>query len=318
MGARIGCSPKDAVQYLKSGEPVALPTETVYGLAAPLFNEEAIAKIYRLKQRPFNNPLIVHVLGQAQLEAVAYVNASALKLIHQFWPGPLTIILPKKPCVSSIVTAQQSTVAVRAPQAPLFREVIELLGEPLVAPSANKFQQVSPTCAQHVMRGMGDCISYILDGGPCQFGLESTILFLADEEHPKLLRYGPITQEAIEAVLGKKISIYSTQELNATNKKSPGLYKKHYSPQTPLSLVEHIPQDKSANRGYIYRQRPSSSLNQNEYYLSENGDLSEMAHNVFKLLQELDQKAYEEIFIERVPNIGIGKAINERLERASS
>ena len=168
------------------------------------------------------------------------------------------------------------------------------------------------------MRGMGDCISYILDGGPCQFGLESTILFLADEEHPKLLRYGPITQEAIEAVLGKKISIYSTQELNAMNKKSPGLYKKHYSPQTPLSLVEHIPQDKSANRGYIYRQRPSSSLNQNEYYLSENGDLSEMAHNVFKLLQELDQKAYEEIFIERVPNIGIGKAINERLERASS
>ena len=318
MVAHLGTSPREAVQYLRKSQPVALPTETVYGLAAPLFDEEAIVRIYTLKQRPFNNPLIVHVLGQSQLERIAKVNDSALALVDKFWPGPLTIILPKKACVPLMVTAQQSTVAVRAPRTSLFREVLELVGEPLVAPSANKFQQVSPTCAQHVVRSMGDCIAYILDGGDCQFGVESTILSLVDENKPQLLRYGPITREEIEAVLQKHINTYSLRELNSTRKKSPGLYKKHYSPQTPLSLVANILQSRLPTRAYIYRQKPARALASNEYFLSESGTLSEMAHNVFRILQEVDQKNYEEILIESAPNMGIGQAINERLERAAA
>ncbi|MDR0647359.1 MAG: threonylcarbamoyl-AMP synthase [Puniceicoccales bacterium] len=326
MRAVIGCSPEEAVAQLKQGNPVALPTETVYGLAAPLWDEDAILKVYALKQRPSNNPLIVHVLDECQLKRVAHVNAQAAKLVNVFWPGPLTLILPKKPCVPLIVTAQQSSVAVRAPNAPLFRKVLELLGMPLVAPSANKFQQVSPTCAQHVMHGMGDTLSYILDGGLCPLGIESTILSLLDEQHPTLLRYGPIPKEALEDVLKHSVHISPADTSDHATKLCPGLFKKHYSPHTPLYLVDklqgfkppqHLEQQFHQQAAYVFFTRPHRTLTGKEFYLTENEDLTEAAANLFATLQDLDQGHFKSIWIETVPHQGIGCAINDRLNRAA-
>ncbi|MDR2769739.1 MAG: threonylcarbamoyl-AMP synthase [Puniceicoccales bacterium] len=326
MRAVIGCSPEEAVAQLKQGNPVALPTETVYGLAAPLWDEDAILKIYTLKQRPLNNPFIVHVLDECQLDQVAYVNAQATKLINVFWPGPLTLILPKKPCVPLVVTAQQSSVAVRAPSSPLFRKVLELLGAPLVAPSANKFQQVSPTCAQHVMHGMGDTLSYILDGGPCPLGVESTILSLLNEQHPTLLRYGPIAKESIEDVLKQSVHIPLADENDRPTKLCPGLFKKHYSPHIPLYLVDklqgfkppqHLEQQFHQRAAHVFFTRPRRILTGKEFYLTENEDLAEAAANLFATLQHLDQCHFKSIWIETVPHKGIGYAINDRLNRAA-
>ncbi|MDR2397102.1 MAG: threonylcarbamoyl-AMP synthase [Puniceicoccales bacterium] len=326
MRAAIGCSPEEAVAQLKQGNPVALPTETVYGLVAPLWSEDAILKVYTFKQRPLNNPLIVHVLDECQLDQVAYVNAQATKLVNVFWPGPLTLILPKKLSVPLIVTAQQSSVAVRAPSSPLFRKVLALLGTPLVAPSANKFQQVSPTCAQHVMHGMGDTISYILDGGPCSLGIESTILSLLDEQHPTLLRYGPISKESLENVLEQSIHMPTADTSDHATKLCPGLFKKHYSPHTPLYLVDklqgfkppqHLEQQFKQQSAYIFFTRPQRTLTEKEFYLTENEDLTEAAANLFATLQYLDQRHFQSIWIEKVPPKGIGYAINDRLNRAA-
>ena len=240
METIIGTSVEEAVYWLKRGEPVALPTETVYGLAAPLFSEETIRKIYVVKQRPTNNPLIVHVLNFEQLSGIAETMPSAQALAERFWPGPLTLVLKKKACVSDVVTAGQPCVALRCPQAPLFRRAIDLTGEPLVAPSANRFQHVSPTTAMHVLHDLGGSIPYILDGGACTFGLESTILSLLDEKQPTLLRYGPITVEELEAFLNRSLITPSGVISEQKPHLAPGLYKKHYSPQTPLYLVKNL------------------------------------------------------------------------------
>ncbi|MDR1255261.1 MAG: threonylcarbamoyl-AMP synthase [Puniceicoccales bacterium] len=326
MSAVIGCSPEEAVAQLKQGNPVALPTETVYGLVAPLLDEDTILKVYTFKQRPLNNPLIVHVLDERQLNQVAYAGTQATKLVNVFWPGPLTLILPKKPSVPPIVTAQQSSVAVRAPNSSLFRNVLALLGSPLVAPSANKFQQVSPTCAQHVMDGMGDTLSYILDGGPCSLGIESTILSLLDEQHPTLLRYGPISKESIEDVLKQSVHMPPADTNDHATKLCPGLFKKHYSPHTSLYLVDklqgfkppqHLEQQFNQQSAHVFFTRSNRILTGKEFYLTKNEDLAEAAANLFALLQHLDQCHFKSIWIEKVPHRGIGCAINDRLNRAA-
>lgn len=325
MQAVIGSSADEAVFWLRKGEPVALPTETVYGLAAPLNQTDIIRKIYTLKQRPADNPLIVHVLDVPQLQTVAVCSPSVLRLTEEFWPGPLTLVLPKKQCVPDIVTAGQPSVAVRSPQTDLFRDVIRILGVPLVAPSANKFQHVSPTTAQQVYCDMGDVLSYILDGGACRFGLESTILSLLDEQHPKLLRFGPISKEILETFLGRTIDV-ATHVVSSGPHLSPGLYKKHYSPRTPLYWVDDLKQyhpskDLSTifkqNAAHVFLLPPGRVLQKNEFVLSEQGDLQESAQRLFAMLCELDAANYASIWIEKAPGQGIGNAINDRLSRAA-
>lgn len=322
MKAIVGYSAKEAVQWLHLGEPVALPTETVYGLAAPLSEETTIKKIYTLKRRPIENPLIVHVLNTQQLEEIAFVSTTASTLAENYWPGPLTLVLKKKDCVPNIVTGGLPSVAVRAPQAPLFREVISLLKEPLVAPSANTFQQLSPTTAQHVLQDLGSEISYILDGGPCTFGLESTILSLLDEEKPTLLRHGPITKEALESFLQKPIIDGTSIQVHL----SPGLYKKHYSPKKPLYWVQRLEgfipskfyeKQFKENAAHVFLYPPQHKLQPNEYVLSPSKSLQEVATHLFKCLQTLDKENWSSIWIEKAPDYGIGKAINDRLSRAA-
>ena len=326
MKTIIGTSVEEAVYWLKRGEPVALPTETVYGLAAPLFSEETIRKIYSVKQRPTNNPLIVHVSDFEHLQTVAETTPLVRALTQRFWPGPLTLVLKKKPCVSDVVTAGQPSVAVRCPQAPLFRRAISLTGEPLVAPSANRFQHVSPTTAMHVLNDLGWRIPYILDGGPCTFGLESTILSLLDEEQPTLFRYGPIAAEALEAFFQRPLITPSGMISDQKPHLAPGLYKKHYSPQTPLYLVNNLanyippPRYKEIfeNRAaHVFLFPPSRPLQGREYVLSQSRDLNEAASRLFDCLQTLDVQGWRSIWTEAAPNEGIGCALNDRLTRAA-
>ena len=326
METLIGTSVEEAVRWLKRGEPVALPTETVYGLAAPLFSEETIRKIYAVKRRPSNNPLIVHVLNFEQLQTVAETTPLVQSLTERFWPGPLTLVLKKKPCVSDIVTAGQPSVAVRCPKAPLFRQAIALTGEPLVAPSANRFQQVSPTTAKHVWNALNGAIPYILDGGACAFGLESTIISLLDETQPMLLRYGPVTAEELEAFLKRPLYTPTVPVGDRFPKLSPGLYKKHYSPQTPLYLVnklaDYIPPLRykkifEEHAVHVFLFPPSRPLENFERALSENHTLTEAAAGLFSCLQTLDTQGWQSIWIEAAPNEGIGRALNDRLTRAA-
>ena len=325
MQAVIGNSADEAVFWLHQGEPVALPTETVYGLAAPLNRLDIIRKIYTFKQRPANNPLIVHVLDDFQLQEVAVCSPTALRLAEKFWPGPLTLILPKKNSVPNVVTAGQPSVAVRSPQTALFRDVIQKIGVPLVAPSANKFQHVSPTTAQQVYRDMGDILHYILDGGPCRFGVESTILSLLDEQHPQILRYGPIAKETLEEFLGQ--SIKAAGHVSQTGAHlAPGLYRKHYSPQTPLYLVDNLANYQPSedlrtvfkkNSVHIFLFPPKRDLRENEIVLSHKNDLQEVAMLLFAAISELDASHYDSIWIEKAPAKDIGNAINDRLSRAA-
>ena len=326
METIIGTSVEEAVRWLKRGEPVALPTETVYGLAAPLFSEETIRKVYAVKQRPMNNPLIVHVSGFEQVKEIAETTPLVQVLTERFWSGPLTLVLKKKPCVPDIVTAGQSSVAVRCPQASLFRQAIDLTGEPLVAPSANRFQHVSPTTAMHVLHDLGGSIPYILDGGACVFGLESTILSLLDEEQPTLLRYGPITTEVLEAFLQRPLITPSGTISDQKPHLSPGLYKKHYSPQTPLYLVKNLadyvppPCYKEifeAHATHVFLFPPSRPLREGECVLSPNRDLNEAASHLFDCLQTLDTQGWQSIWTEEASNEGIGRALNDRLTRAA-
>lgn len=237
-------SPEDlraVALLLKKGEAVALPTETVYGLAADALSETATHKIFEIKGRPLIDPLIIHVLGIKEAEELAFLNPEALELAKAFWPGPLTLVLPKKPTVSNLITAGQSSVAIRAPAHAIFRKVLEISGVPLAAPSANPFGYVSPTRAEHVQTTLGTKAPYIVQGGPCSHGIESTILSLIDPQNAVLLRPGPISREALEKTLGKTIEerIQPSNSLDNGPQLSPGLLSRHYSPQTLLQLIPY-------------------------------------------------------------------------------
>jgi L-threonylcarbamoyladenylate synthase len=205
-------------QRLRAGELVAVPSETVYGLAADALSAKACRGIFRAKDRPAADPLIVHVASIAQAGSIAELSEPARKLMRKFWPGPLTLVLPKKPAVPDVVTSGQPSVAVRMPGHPLFLKLLALTGTPLAAPSANPFGYVSPTTAQHVQDGLGKRIRYILDGGPCEVGVESTILDLRDPLRPRLLRPGKITKRELEKVLGRRVerSVPARLPLNAS------------------------------------------------------------------------------------------------------
>ncbi|MEM7741070.1 MAG: L-threonylcarbamoyladenylate synthase [Pseudomonadota bacterium] len=294
----------DAVQILGSGALCAVPTETVYGLAALASDGKAIAKIYETKKRPSFNPLIVHCLSLDDASRVMKLDECARRLASSFWPGPLTIVLEKqeKAPVAELAAAGLTTLAVRVPSHPVMRELLERLGEPLVAPSANRSGRLSPTRAEHVVAEFGGAVP-VLDGGPCEAGLESTIIGLT-KSRPTLLRPGSIPSDRIEAVLGYPLT-------NASGGiEAPGMMTSHYAPHARLRLNAE-----TAGADELLLGFGGTSGAQRD--LSPTADLREAATNLFSYLRDLDREG-RAIAVAPIPQNGLGEAINDRLRRAAA
>jgi L-threonylcarbamoyladenylate synthase len=315
-----------AVKLLQKGETVALPTETVYGLAADALNPIAVAKIFEAKERPSFDPLIVHLPDRERLERVAEIPAEdrelSEKLINRFWPGPLTIVLPKREIIPDIVTAGLSTVAVRVSSHPIFGQIIDVFGRPLAAPSANRFGRVSPTTAQHVRDELDGRIPLIVDAGPTAHGIESTIVVVRDGEI-HILRRGPITTEQLSEFGDTKI----VSPIGTVS--APGQLPTHYAPRTPLRVIdnaESFSPEKDRRVGLLAwnpvpRKGETGDRRSLKFaavrHLSERQDLREAAANLFRQLRQLDQAGLDLIVAERVPLRGLGAAIMDRLQRAA-
>lgn len=304
---------------LEMGELIAIPTETVYGLAANAFNENAVKKIFELKKRPAFNPLIVHINSIDYLNEIAKnIPPLAWKLAEEFWPGPLTILLEKKETVPDCVTAGNVTVAVRIPNHPLTLELLSQLTFPLAAPSANPFMSISPTKPEHVKNYFDGKLKFILDGGVCQQGIESTIIgFNADKA--VLYRQGSCAISQIEKITGKLMLPIKTK----VNPEAPGMFKRHYAPKTRFILTTTYKKQLEKFSGKKVGVMLFSSVHQiseNTVYrfLSENESLKEAAANLYSTLIELDAMNLDVIIAGYVPNKGIGKSINDRLERAAT
>ena len=299
---------KLAAQALKKGELVGLPTETVYGLAASAVDDRAVLNIFKAKQRPSFNPLIVHVADIDMAMAVAEVTPIAKKLMAAFWPGPLTIVLKRnKDCpLSELVSAGLDTVALRSPNHPVAMALLKTSKLPLAAPSANKSGTISPTTAQHVLDGLGDEVTYILDGGASDVGIESTIIS-ATSGIVSLLRPGSISSDMIEDVLGEKI----TTPAIAPNKiTAPGQLASHYAPNNAVRLNAKVAENDEFLLGFG---NVNGKLN-----LSPSGDVDEAARNLFTMLRQADKLSSGGIAIAPIPNTGIGIAINDRIKRAAA
>jgi L-threonylcarbamoyladenylate synthase len=313
---------------LKGGGIVGVPSETVYGLAANALNPEACAGIFRAKGRPSTDPLIVHLASARDLDKVAIVNEAALKLACACWPGPLTLVLPKKHCVPDLVTAGKSTVAVRVPAHPLFRRLIRMAGTPLAAPSANPFGYISPTSASHVRDGLKDTeLRAILDGGDCRIGVESTILELTRPERPRLLRPGGLPASKIEKILGYNVHQprKPPRVRDGVAAIAPGMLSRHYSPQTPLclhdSLSEKWIQMLAKNEAVLLLKRPGLRLinDPRVHWLSQRGQLTHIARALFTKLRELDIIGWAKIHVEcPIGNESLAPAIRDRLSRAAA
>lgn len=303
-----------AAEIIRQGGLVAFPTETVYGLGANALDAVAVAQIFELKGRPRFDPLIVHVARPEELqELVEQVPQSAADLIARFWPGPLSVVLPKQACVPDVVTAGLASVAVRCPAHPLARRLIELAEVPIAAPSANLFCSVSPTTAQHVVDQFGDRLAHVLDGGPCEVGVESTVVSFL-EGQPVLLRPGGVTADEIEAVIGA----LTVSTGNASQPTSPGQLPRHYAPSTPLEL-SHVPPRPGMRVGLLTFGQPSSGAGFAAIeVLSEQECLREAAANLFAAMRRLDALQLDYILARPVPETGLGHAIMDRLRRASA
>ncbi len=307
---------------LRAGDLVAVPTETVYGLAANALDTRACRKIFTAKGRPTTDPLIVHIHALAQLATIAESNDAARLLAKKFWPGPLTLVLPKKRIVPAIVSAGLPSVAVRMPSHRLFRRLLKLADVPLAAPSANLFGYVSPTTAQHVHDGLGGKIRHILDGGPAQIGLESTIVDVRDPARPRLLRPGAITQTELERVLGRKVVAPRRRAAGrkAEAQLAPGLLKRHYSPRTPIVLHRKLPARPAGarNEAWVLTAKPAGPVGRNIFWLDARGDLRGAARQLFATLRRLDDGRFKKIHAALATGGGLAEAINDRLRRAAA
>ncbi len=304
-----------AVDLLRQGEVVALPTETVYGLAADATRPDAVAKIFEAKERPLFDPLIVHLPDKSWLGRIARqddVFVLVEDLTQAFWPGPLTLVLPRWSIVPDIVTAGLDTVAVRMSAHPVFREVARAFGRPLAAPSANRFGRISPTAAQHVVAELDGRIPLVVDGGPTSHGIESTIV-RAEPEKLTILRAGPITCEELE-VFAPVVSATAGSRPDA-----PGQMKSHYAPRTRLMLrAPGAPLPAVLRIAYLaFRELPAGDFAASEI-LSPTGDLREAATTLFAKLRSLDQAGADLIIAEKVSETGIGIAIMDRLRKAAT
>jgi L-threonylcarbamoyladenylate synthase len=309
-------------RVLRRGGLVAVPTETVYGLAASALDARACRLIFQAKRRPSNDPLIVHVADLPMLARIAEPNAAVASLARAFWPGPLTLVLARKPVIPDVVTAGLSSVAVRMPAHPLLRRLLRLCRLPLAAPSANPFGYISPTTAIHVREGLGSAIAHILDGGPCQHGLESTIVDVRDPGRPVLLRPGVITAEQLARVLGVPVRTATRRRSVRLPALAPGLMARHYSPLRPLRTHRRITAAMVArarsDEAWICFRRPDwAGSAKNVFWLSARGNVDEAGRRLFALLRRLDQGGWTRLHAELAPASGPGFAINDRLLRAA-
>ena len=307
-----------AVELLRKGEVVALPTETVYGLAGSALNPLAVTKIFEAKERPRFDPLIIHLPNRKWIDRIADVPASDRQLIcrltDKFWPGPFSMVLPKREIVPDIVTAGLNTVAVRLSAHPILAKIMDELDEPLAAPSANRFGRVSPTTAQHVLDELDGRIPLIVDAGPTEYGIESTIVAVQDDRIA-VLRRGPITNEQ----LSRFAEI--TTAVDTAKISSPGQLPSHYAPKTPLCLINNAEDFFPKKDQRVGLLAWESNANAKRFAavrnLSDRADLREAAANLFRYLRELDALGLDLIVAERVHSKGLGAAIMDRLERAS-
>ena len=300
---------KKAQKLLIKSECVAIPTETVYGLAANAYSDKACKKIYKLKKRPTNNPLIVHYLNNQILKNDCIFNDDFLKLYKLFCPGPITFILDlkKNSKISKIVTNKKKTLAVRFPKHPVTRNLLKNLNFPLAAPSANLSSKVSAVSSADVKDDFGKKVKYILEGGKSSIGLESTIIDIRNE--PKILRLGGLEISTIEKALNKKITIYN----NPLKISSPGQFKLHYSPGIPIRLnVKKINKEEAYLSIKNMKQKKA-----NFYFLSRDGNLKEAAKNLYSILRKIKKDKHKSIAVGKIPNKGLGRTINDRLKRAS-
>jgi len=323
MPCEISNDVSAAANLIRSGELVAFATETVYGLGANALNPEAVARIFEVKQRPHFDPLIVHIADISQLEEITIsFSDQAQKLAERFWPGPLTLVLPKKSVIPDLVTSGLDSVAIRIPSHPIARELLQLAQVPIAAPSANKFGCLSPTQAHHVSEQLGDEIKMILDGGPCTVGVESTVLQCSDES-PVLLRPGGITLEEIEACAGPVRIAKIEEHAEANSPLSPGMLPRHYAPGTRLLLIDQPEQmPDSKNIGILSLNPIEKTFLSDQHFaaeeiLSPEGDLRAAAAKLFTALRNLDQAGVDYIVALRMPETGLGRTINNRLERAA-
>lgn len=314
----IGTDLHEARKYLLQNDVVAIPTETVYGLAGNALNTSAIVKIFHIKNRPFFDPLIVHISSADQVRTLAtHIPEAALRLAAQFWPGALTLLLPRAALVPDLVTSGLPHVAVRMPNHLLTLALLQALDFPLAAPSANPFGYVSPTTARHVEQQLGHKIPYILDGGPCRIGVESTIVGFDDSERPVIHRLGGIAIERIEAIAGAVI----LQPIHSNRPQTAGQLDSHYAPAVMLQigdLAELIARHKGKKMGILSFEMPYQEVNTYNIVLSKSGSTDEAAANLFAALRLLDDYKPDIILAEWVPNKGLGRAVNDRLRRASA
>ena len=300
---------KKAKKYLNKNYCIGVPTETVYGLAANAYIDSAVKNIFNLKKRPKNNPLIVHYHNTDSLERDCIINENFIKLYKKFSPGPITYVLKlkKDSKISKYVTNNQKSLAVRFPKHTIFKNLLKQLDYPLAAPSANITTKVSAVKAKDVKEEFGNKIKYILDGGACAIGIESTIVNLIGR--PSILRLGGLDILKIQKTLGFKISI----SINPKKKIAPGQSRLHYSPGIPLRMNVTKPKNDEA---FIMIKRKKTKL-KNYFYLTTKNNLDEAAKNLYSCLRNIKNEGYKSIAVEKIPNIGLGKAINDRLRRAS-
>ena len=317
METQVGTDIFLAAELLRNDEVVAIPTETVYGLAGNALSEASVLKIFQAKNRPFFDPLIVHV-GQAE-EITRYarnIPEEAKNLVRAFWPGPLTIILPKKDIIPDLVSSGHPTVALRMPAHMLTLNLLRSLDFPLAAPSANPFGYISPTEANHVNQQLGGKIPYILDGGHCKVGVESTIVSFS-ESAPRILRYGGVSVEDITNIVGP----IDSNVLSTSQPEAPGQLMSHYAPKKPL-FIGDIPEmlSRFPNQHVLvisFQKAYTDARVAQNWVLSPTGNLAEAAQNLFAALREADAADTQVILSEEVPEKGLGRAINDRLRRAS-
>jgi len=307
-----------AVRLLNNEELVAIPTETVYGLAGNIYSEKAINAIFKTKQRPKFNPLIVHIHNVEYLEnIVEYIPEKARLLADAFWPGPITLVLKKKNEIPDLITAGKTTVAVRVPNHPVTLELLRQLDFPLAAPSANPFNRISPTTAKHVEDYFINDLKMVLDGGPCQSGIESTIIGFEKDE-PIIYRLGSTPIEAIENVVGK-ISIKNKKEVAPD---APGMLERHYAPTTKTILTDNLQKAIQQYQGkriglLVYNDISNDDAIDYKIVLSEEKSLQEAASKLYDALHQLDGQNLDIIIAERLPDYDLGKSINDRLQRAT-
>lgn len=309
-----------AAEMITTGRLVAFPTETVYGLGCSALNANAVAKVFEAKQRPQFDPLIVHISDQKQLDTVVLSLPSlARQLMDAFWPGPLTLVLPKQLIVPDLVTAGLATVAVRMPDHPVAQTLLREAGTPIAAPSANPFGYVSPTTAQHVADGLGSKVDLILDGGSCSVGVESTIISLAGPT-PELLRPGSITMEQLSTIIGP---VHRSSPM-AEKPVAPGQLSRHYATQTPLAILPtattrpHLDGDEHTGLLTFSQPRDEDARFAAIEVLSPSGDLREAAQNLFAALRRLDNMGLDRIYTEPCAEEGLGLAIMDRLRRCAA